>query len=229
VNVGQNVKRIREEQRYTQTEIARWCGVTPAAISGLEHGDFTPSTPLLVKLARALDVSVEELVEGPVLLGKAKAPQAGPSLLDKALGAARRDAQLDAQAIARLFASEGKQQDVTSYEEDKFRAELRTLGFPDEHFEDFVWPLVKLAAKTEQLEEQLEDATPENVITFDQEAVREVLQKEQAGEIDRLTARKYIADLARGGSADPLEDTIGFFMELAEQERTRAREGAETT
>jgi transcriptional regulator with XRE-family HTH domain len=62
VNVGQNVKRIREEQRYTQTEIARRCGVTPAAISGLEHGDFAPSTPLLVKLARALDVSVEELL-----------------------------------------------------------------------------------------------------------------------------------------------------------------------
>jgi transcriptional regulator with XRE-family HTH domain len=137
VNVGQNVKRIREEQRYTQTEIARRCGVTPAAISGLEHGDFTPSTPLLVKLARALDVSVEEL------------------LLDKALSAARRDAQLDAQAIARLFASEGKPQSVISYEEDKFRAELRTLGFPDEHFEDFVWPLVKLAAKAKRLEEQL--------------------------------------------------------------------------
>ena len=137
MNVGQNVKRIREEQRYTQTEIARRCGVTPAAISGLEHGDFTPSTPLLVKLARALDVSVEEL------------------LLDKALSAARRDAQLDAQAIARLDASEGEPQSVTSYEEDKFRAELRTLGFPDEHFEDFVWPLVKLAAKTKQLEEQL--------------------------------------------------------------------------
>jgi transcriptional regulator with XRE-family HTH domain len=67
VNVGQNVKRIREEQRYTQTEIARRCGVTPAAISGLEHGDFIPSTPLLVQLARALDVSVEEIVEGPVL------------------------------------------------------------------------------------------------------------------------------------------------------------------
>jgi putative transcriptional regulator len=62
VTVGQNVKRIREEQRYTQTEIARRCGVTPAAISGLEHGDFTPSTPLLVKLARALGVSVEELL-----------------------------------------------------------------------------------------------------------------------------------------------------------------------
>ena len=75
MNVGQNVKRIRKEQRYTQTEIARRCGVTPAAISGLEHGDFTPSTPLLVKLARVLDVSVEELLKGPVLLGKTEAPQ----------------------------------------------------------------------------------------------------------------------------------------------------------
>jgi putative transcriptional regulator len=84
VNVGQNVKRIREEQRYTQTEIARRCGVTPAAISGLEHGDFTPSTPLLVKLARALDVSVEELLGKPVLLGKAEAPQE-PGQLEEAL------------------------------------------------------------------------------------------------------------------------------------------------
>jgi transcriptional regulator with XRE-family HTH domain len=84
VNVGQNVKRIREEQRYTQTEIARRCGVTPAAISGLEHGDFTPSTPLLVKLARALDVSVEELLDKPVLLGKAEAPQE-PGQLEEAL------------------------------------------------------------------------------------------------------------------------------------------------
>ena len=87
--------------------------------------------------------------------GKAEAPQVGPSLLDKALGAARRDAQRDAQAIARLGASEGEPQSVSSYEEDKFRAELRTLGFPDEHFEDFVWPLVQLATKTEQLEERL--------------------------------------------------------------------------
>src|SRR5215208_2978270 len=66
VDVGQNVKRLREEQRYTQTEIARRCGVTPAAISGLEHGVFTPSATLLVNLARVLGVSVEELIEEPV-------------------------------------------------------------------------------------------------------------------------------------------------------------------
>lgn len=77
MNVGQHVRRIRKEQRYTQTEIARRCGVTPAAISGLEHGDFTPSTPLLVKLARALGVEVQELLEGGAEpSGKAGAPSA---------------------------------------------------------------------------------------------------------------------------------------------------------
>jgi putative transcriptional regulator len=65
VSIGENVKRIRKEQRYTQTEIARRCGVTPAAISGLEHGDFTPSASLLARLARALDVSADELLEDP--------------------------------------------------------------------------------------------------------------------------------------------------------------------
>jgi putative transcriptional regulator len=75
VDVGQNVKRIREQQRYTQTEIARRCGVTPAAISGLEHGDFTPSTTLVIKIARALGVEPGELLKEPALAGKAEAPQ----------------------------------------------------------------------------------------------------------------------------------------------------------
>jgi transcriptional regulator with XRE-family HTH domain len=153
---------LRAERALTIEQAAAKAGVTPETVSDAERGRRHPYLPTLRKLAAAYDVPVEELLareaEEPVLAGapgKAEAPQAGPSLLDKALGAARRDAQLDAQAIARLGASEGKPQGVTSYEEDKFRAELRTLGFPDEHFEDFVWPLVELAAKTEQLEEQL--------------------------------------------------------------------------
>jgi transcriptional regulator with XRE-family HTH domain len=75
VNVGQNVKRLRKEQRYTQTEIARRCGVTPAAISGLEYGDFTPSTALVVKIARALDVEPGELLKEQATAFKAVAPQ----------------------------------------------------------------------------------------------------------------------------------------------------------
>ena len=79
MNIGQNVKRIREQQRYTQTEIARRCGVTPAAISGLEHGDFNPSTALVIKIARALGVDPGELLKEPALAGKAEAPETGRS------------------------------------------------------------------------------------------------------------------------------------------------------
>jgi transcriptional regulator with XRE-family HTH domain len=74
VDIGKNVKRLRKEQRYTQTEIARQCGVTPAAISAIEAGDFAPSTALLIKIARALGVEPGELLkEEPVPLAESLA------------------------------------------------------------------------------------------------------------------------------------------------------------
>ncbi len=160
MSIGDKVRATRKAAGISQEEVARRAGVSLNVINRLERGVILdPHYSTLRGIASALGVPVEDLVREPAALattpGKAEAPDPGPSLLDKALGAARRDAQLDAQAIARLFASEGKPQSVASYEEDKFRAELRTLGFPDEHFEDFVWPLVELAAKTKQLEEQL--------------------------------------------------------------------------
>ena len=62
MSIAENVRNARFDRRLTQTEVARRCGVTPAAISGLEHGEFNPSTPLLVKLAKALDVDPTELI-----------------------------------------------------------------------------------------------------------------------------------------------------------------------
>ena len=66
-------------------------------------------------------------------------------MLERAVDAARQDEERDARAIRREKASEGVQRDVLSeYEEEKFRAELRARGFPDEHFEGFIWPLVSM-------------------------------------------------------------------------------------
>jgi transcriptional regulator with XRE-family HTH domain len=156
-SLAKRLRVLRAQRGMTLREAANLVHVRPATLSDIEHGRSRPHDLTLAKIAEGYGVQVEELIEEPARAtsGKAEAPDPGPSLLDKALGAARRDAQLDAQAIARLLASEGKPQSVASYEEDKFRAELRTLGFPDEHFEDFVWPLVELAVKTKQLEEQL--------------------------------------------------------------------------
>jgi transcriptional regulator with XRE-family HTH domain len=156
VRIGDKVRATRKAAGISQEEVARRAGVSLNVINRLERGVILdPHYSTLRGIASALGVPVEDLVREPALAGKADAPETGPSLLDKALGAAQRDAQLDAQARARLFASEGEPQRVASYQEDKFRAELRTLGFPDERFEDFVWPLVELAAKTKQLEDQL--------------------------------------------------------------------------
>jgi transcriptional regulator with XRE-family HTH domain len=76
LSIAENVRNTRFDRRLTQTEVARRCGVTPAAISGLEHGEFNPSTPLLVKLAKALDVPIDELVEEAAPLAEAP-PETG--------------------------------------------------------------------------------------------------------------------------------------------------------
>jgi transcriptional regulator with XRE-family HTH domain len=62
VTIGENVRRVREERGLSQTEVARRCGVAQPSIWGLEHGEFNPSAPLLVKLAKVLDTSTDELL-----------------------------------------------------------------------------------------------------------------------------------------------------------------------
>jgi hypothetical protein len=107
-------------------------------------------------LAKALDVEVRELFEEPVPLGEAPR-EAGLSLLDKGLDAARQDEETAQKAINRLKASQGVLPStiMAEFEEDQFRAELRARGFPDEYFEGFIWPLVVKAARADQLEQEL--------------------------------------------------------------------------
>jgi transcriptional regulator with XRE-family HTH domain len=58
------VKRLREERKLTQAELAKRAGVTEAYISMLEGGQRkNPSLPTLKKLARALGVPGGELLE----------------------------------------------------------------------------------------------------------------------------------------------------------------------
>jgi hypothetical protein len=111
-------------------------------------------------LAHALGVSLEDLIKEPAFTpGKAEAPvqPPGPSLLKKGVDAARRDKAKDVQSVNRLVASEGtlKATAASGYAEDEYRAELRALGFPDEYFEDFIWPAVLEALRAAELEEEL--------------------------------------------------------------------------
>ena len=47
----------------TQAQIAETAGVTRQTIIAVEKGNYTPSVLLALKLARALNVSVEELFD----------------------------------------------------------------------------------------------------------------------------------------------------------------------
>jgi transcriptional regulator with XRE-family HTH domain len=152
------LKQLREEAVLTVHELAEASGVSDDTISKIENGQRVARPSTLRKLASALNVRPQELrrsakTEELATAGKVEAPgEAGPSLLDKGLDAARQDEQKTAQTINRLHASEGElpATNMTEYAEDKFRAELRALRFPDEQFEDFIWPLVTTVNRQEQ-------------------------------------------------------------------------------
>jgi putative transcriptional regulator len=55
------IKELRTERGLTQAELAELVGVTRKTVNTVENAVFTPSALLAIKLARALQVSVEEL------------------------------------------------------------------------------------------------------------------------------------------------------------------------
>lgn len=62
--VGQNIKQRRQKLGYSQSELARRCGVSQAAISAIESLTATkaPSTDTIKLIADALGCTVAELM-----------------------------------------------------------------------------------------------------------------------------------------------------------------------
>lgn len=59
-----NVKRLREEKDFSQAELAKMVGVSQPMINDYEKGRKVPTVITAVDLARKLDTTVEELVNG---------------------------------------------------------------------------------------------------------------------------------------------------------------------
>jgi GTP pyrophosphokinase len=72
MSLGENIKRIREERKQTQEQIAEALGVSFQAVSSWERDEYKPDTEKLIKLAGILDVSVSSLVEEKSNLFKTK-------------------------------------------------------------------------------------------------------------------------------------------------------------
>jgi len=61
-SIGQRIRQARERLGYNQARLAQEAEITPAAISQIEGGERTPSTPILRKLASVLKVSTDFLL-----------------------------------------------------------------------------------------------------------------------------------------------------------------------
>lgn len=71
---AKRLRELRETKGMTATALAAAVGVTRAAISRIEGGDAQPSWDLAVRIARALNVSLDELAkeDEPPKKGKGK-------------------------------------------------------------------------------------------------------------------------------------------------------------
>lgn len=59
--LANRIKSEREKAELTQAALAERVGVSRKTVNTVENGVFTPSATLAIKLAQALDLSVEEL------------------------------------------------------------------------------------------------------------------------------------------------------------------------
>lgn len=56
-----NLKEIRKANKLSQTELAYKSGVSARHIAFIEHGDRSPSVKTAIKIAKALNSTVEEI------------------------------------------------------------------------------------------------------------------------------------------------------------------------
>jgi len=63
MSFGVNIKRLREERKLTQEQLADKLDVTFQAVSSWERDEYKPDTDRLIKLAELFDVSVSSIIE----------------------------------------------------------------------------------------------------------------------------------------------------------------------
>jgi len=62
--LGAKIKRLRETKNWSQSDLTRAAGLTHGLVSRLEDGTGNPGLNTLAAIAKALGVTISELVEG---------------------------------------------------------------------------------------------------------------------------------------------------------------------
>lgn len=64
LNIGDNIKKYRKVRKYTQQQLAERSGISRSYLGDIEGGRYYPSLETLNDIAHALDVGVNNLVNG---------------------------------------------------------------------------------------------------------------------------------------------------------------------
>lgn len=63
--IGQNIKKIRQKRKLTQDKLSKIADIPYTSLTKIETGVIKkPSVQTVAKIARALDISLDELMEG---------------------------------------------------------------------------------------------------------------------------------------------------------------------
>ena len=63
IKLGKNLKRIRTAKGITQGDIVRALGMTRGSVSNIETGKANPTLATVAKIAKAIGVSLGELMK----------------------------------------------------------------------------------------------------------------------------------------------------------------------
>ena len=66
MNIGQNIKKIRKSKGLSQIQLSKISKVAQSSISEYETGGVEPNLRTLIRLAKALGVSVESILYGEI-------------------------------------------------------------------------------------------------------------------------------------------------------------------
>ena len=60
--IGENIRKFRLKKKLTQLDLAAACGFEESSVGRLENGNTNPTIKTLLKISKALEITITELV-----------------------------------------------------------------------------------------------------------------------------------------------------------------------
>jgi len=60
--LAKNLRRLREDKRLSEENLSRWSGLTVRAYRDIEEERYVPKLVVIVRLARALGCTIDDLI-----------------------------------------------------------------------------------------------------------------------------------------------------------------------